>query len=87
MKSNPTVTLTATDDANGSGVASITYSATGGQTIPATTVNGSSTGVVISGEGLTTLRYFATDNAGNQSATGTTTFFATPFNDNVPTIS
>jgi reprolysin-like metallo-peptidase family M12B len=72
-RTNPTVTLTATDDANGSGVASITYSATGAQTIPSTTVNGSSTSVVISAEGTTTLSYFATDNAGNQSDVGTTT--------------
>jgi hypothetical protein len=71
--SNVTVTLTATDDANGSGIASITYSATGGQPIASTTVNGSSTNVVISGEGITTLSYFATDNAGNTSDVGSLT--------------
>ncbi|HEU6443840.1 MAG TPA: M12 family metallo-peptidase [Gaiellaceae bacterium] len=71
--SDVTVTLTATDDAAGSGVKSITYSATGGQPIAATTVNGSSTKVVISGEGVTTLSFFATDNAGNVSDTGTHT--------------
>jgi hypothetical protein len=71
--SDVTVTLTATDDAAGSGVKSITYSATGGQPIPSTTVNGSSTNVVISGEGVTKLSFLATDNAGNVSDTGTHT--------------
>ncbi|HEU4942652.1 MAG TPA: hypothetical protein VFT18_05255, partial [Gaiellaceae bacterium] len=71
--SDVTVTLTAQDDAAGSGVKSITYSATGGQPIPSTTVNGSTAGVVISGEGVTTLSFFATDNAGNTSDTGTYT--------------
>ncbi len=72
-RTNPTVTLTGTDDANGSGIASITYSATGAQTIPSTTVPGSTTSVVITVEGITTLSYFATDNSGNVSDTGTTT--------------
>ena len=72
-KSNPTITLTATDDAAGSGVKSITYSATGAQTIPSTTVNGSTTNVVISVEGTTTLSFFATDNAGNTSDVGSVT--------------
>ncbi|HEX7255672.1 MAG TPA: M12 family metallo-peptidase [Gaiellaceae bacterium] len=72
-RSDVTVTLTATDDSGGSGVASITYSATGGQPIAETTVNGSTTDVVISGEGVTTLSFFATDNAGNTSDVGTHT--------------
>ena len=71
--SNVTVTLTATDDANGSGIKSITYSATGAQTIPSTTVNAATTNVVITAEGITTLSYFATDNEGNTSDVGTTT--------------
>ena len=72
-KSNVTVTLTAEDDAMGSGVKSITYSAVGAQPIPSTTVNGSSTNVVISSEGVTTLSFFATDNAGNTSDVGSVT--------------
>ncbi len=71
--SNVTVTLTATDDANGSGIRSITYSATGAQPIPSTTVNAATTSVVINVNGITTLSYFATDNEGNTSDVGTTT--------------
>ena len=71
--SDVTVTLTATDDANGSGIRSITYSATGAQPIPSTTVNAATTSVVINANGITTLSYFATDNEGNTSDVGTTT--------------
>jgi hypothetical protein len=71
--SNVTVTLTAADDASGSGVKSITYSATGAQPIQSTTVNAATTSVVISANGITTLSYFATDNEGNTSDLGTTT--------------
>ena len=70
---NPTITLTATDDAAGSGIKSITYSATGAQTIPSTTVNAATTNVVINIEGTTTLSFFATDNAGNTSDVGSVT--------------
>jgi hypothetical protein len=72
-RTNVTVSLTATDDANGSGIKSITYSATGGQPIASTTVNGASTNVVISSDGITTLSYFATDNEGNTSDVGSIT--------------
>ena len=72
-RTNPTVTLTATDDPDGSGVASITYSATGAQPIAPTTVSGSTASVVISAEGVTTLSYFATDNQGNTSDVGSVT--------------
>ena len=71
--SNVTVTLTATDDANGSGIKSITYSATGAQPIASTTVNAATASIVINMNGITTLSYFATDNAGNTSDVGTTT--------------
>lgn len=57
--------LTAEDNAGGAGVQSITYSASGAQTIPPTTVTGSAVNVTISGEGETTFSYFAEDNAGN----------------------
>ena len=72
-RTNPTVTLTATDDADGSGVKSITYSSSGAQTIASTTVNAATTNIVISSEGTTTLSFFATDNEGNMSDVGTLT--------------
>jgi hypothetical protein len=62
------VGLSATDEAGGSGVASITYSATGAQPIASTTVSGSSTSVPVSTEGITTLSFYATDNAGNSGS-------------------
>jgi hypothetical protein len=60
--SNVTVTLTAMDNAGGSGVASITYTLGGGS------VAGSSTSFTISAEGTTTVTYHATDIAGNSEA-------------------
>jgi len=53
------------DNQGGSGVKSITYSASGAQTIPTTTVYGSSTSFSIVNEGYTTLIFNTTDNAGN----------------------
>ena len=58
------VTLSATDTA--SGVLQITYSASGAQFIPITTVPGATTSFMITAEGVTTVRFFAEDNAGNQ---------------------
>jgi hypothetical protein len=52
-------------------VRSITYSATGAQTIASTTVQGSTAQVTISAEGTITLSYFATDQAGNQEQPNT----------------
>lgn len=65
--SDVTVTLNAVDTGgtNPSGVQQISYSATGAQTITATSVSSSSTSFVISTEGTTTITYSATDNAGN----------------------
>lgn len=63
--SDVTVTLNATDDAGGSGVKEIVYSATGDQTIPTTTDPGDSAQVTITTEGETTIAYHANDNAGN----------------------
>jgi hypothetical protein len=67
-----TVTLTAQDNPGGSGVQQITYSLSGAQSGGAT-VPASSTSVVISAHGATTLSYFATDKAGNQEAAKTLT--------------
>jgi hypothetical protein len=62
-----TVTLTATDS-KGPGVSSITYSATGAQATPATSVLGTTAQVVVTADGATTLSYYATDTAGTSSA-------------------
>jgi hypothetical protein len=70
---NATVTLAATDNPGGSGVKQITYSASGAQTIASTTVTGSSATVSFTTEGVTTLTYFAQDNAGNSEAHNTLT--------------
>lgn len=61
------VTLTAVDP-GGTGVASITYSASGAQTIGATTAPGSSTTFGVSAPGITTVTFHATDHAGNAEA-------------------
>jgi|GEM_PF-6228555 len=63
--SDVTVNLAAADEANGSGVKEITFSATGAQSIPSTTVHGAMASFNITGEGLTSITYFARDNAGN----------------------
>jgi hypothetical protein len=60
-----TVTLTATDDPGGSGVRELVYRADGAQPIAERTVAGSTATLAISGEGQTTVTYFARDNAGN----------------------
>jgi hypothetical protein len=68
---NVSVGLSGTDG-TGAGAASITYSATGAQTISSTTVSGSSATVpTITTEGTTTISYFSTDNVGNVETTKT----------------
>src|SRR5206468_62124 len=64
-RSNVTVTLAATDNDGGSGVQSITMTASGAQPLAPMTVNGASTSLTVSAEGTTILSYFATDKAGN----------------------
>ncbi|HYW72820.1 MAG TPA: HYR domain-containing protein [Pyrinomonadaceae bacterium] len=59
------LSLSASDNAGGSGVKEVIYSASGAQTIPATTISGSSASLAITVEGMTTVTYFARDNAGN----------------------
>ncbi len=63
--SDVSLMLTATDNNGGSGVDEIVYSAGGAQTIPQTSVSGSSANVNITAEGETTVTYFARDIAGN----------------------
>ena len=60
-----TVRLKAVDDAGGSGVKELTYSAEGAQPIAVTTTATGSADIAISAEGVTTITFFATDNAGN----------------------
>jgi hypothetical protein len=60
------VTLAAVDEDGGSGVAGITYSADGAQVIAPTTVPAGTASVTIDTEGVTTLTFFSTDNAGNE---------------------
>ncbi|SEK82368.1 HYR domain-containing protein [Blastococcus sp. DSM 46786] len=66
----PTVTLTATD---GSGVQSITYSATGAKTTEETTAPGDAASLLIDVEGITEITYRAIDVAGNVSEPQTVT--------------
>jgi hypothetical protein len=68
------VGLSATDDVGGaSGVKTITYSASGAQTINSTTVSGASASFVVSAQGTTTVTYGATDLANNASTPQTQT--------------
>lgn len=66
--SNVTVNLASIDNPGGSGVKQITYSASGAQTVASTVVSGGLTTFVISVEGITTIIFFGTDNAGNIEA-------------------
>jgi hypothetical protein len=67
------VHLRAADEAGGSGVQSVTYSATGANPIATTTVPGAAADPVISAEGVTTLTFHATDRAGNAEPDHTVT--------------
>jgi pimeloyl-ACP methyl ester carboxylesterase len=64
--SDVTLTLTATDDENGSGVQETKYSLDNGATW-----NVSPSPIVISSEGTTTVLYFSTDKSGNREETKT----------------
>ncbi len=65
--SNVQVGLVAAD-ADGTGIKQITYSATGAQSIPSTSVPGASASLTISADGQTIVTFFAEDNAGNVEA-------------------
>ncbi|KJY26023.1 IPT/TIG domain-containing protein, partial [Streptomyces katrae] len=68
-----TVDISAGDGSCGSGIQEITYSATGAQPIGTTHVSGGSAAVPITVDGVTTVTFTATDNAGNTSAPQTST--------------
>jgi hypothetical protein len=63
------VTFTATDAAGGWGVSSVTYSLAGAQSGAGSVTSGGT--VTISAEGVTTIAYYATDEAGNAEASRT----------------
>jgi hypothetical protein len=65
------VTLHAEDNAGGFGVRDITYSSSGVQSTPSTNVIGDTTSFVIGNEGVTTISYFARDQALNVESTKT----------------
>lgn len=65
---NTNVLLAAEDNDGGSGVESITYSASGAQSIASTTINAATTALTISAEGETTITYYASDVAGNHES-------------------
>jgi len=67
------VQFNAADNVGGSGVKSITFSATGAQTIPSTVIGGPLASVDVTSEGQTTITYFASDNAGNSETPHTIT--------------
>jgi len=73
QKNAVTITINATDNVGGSGVASITYSASGAQAVSPVTVSGSTTQVQVTVDGTTTLTYFATDKSDNSGLIKTIT--------------
>ncbi|WP_412076005.1 OmpL47-type beta-barrel domain-containing protein [Streptomyces xanthophaeus] len=68
-----TVNISAGDGSCGSGIQKITYSASGAHPIGSTDVPGASAAVPITTDGVTTVSFTATDNAGNTSAPQTIT--------------
>lgn len=72
-RADVTVSLSATDNAGGSGVQQITYWTTGAQASLATAVAGASYDVAVVAEGSTVVHFFATDRAGNAEAWGEVT--------------
>jgi hypothetical protein len=60
-----TVELTAVDNLGGSGVRDVAFALSGAETSGAT-VPGDSVAIGIAADGVTTVQFFATDNAGNQ---------------------
>lgn len=71
--SDVTVAMSATDEADGSGVWRISYSASGAQQVSEQNVAGNSAELVVSADGETVVTYWATDGAGNRSESKTLT--------------
>ncbi len=69
-RSPVTVTVTASD-ANGPGINTVSYSATGAQPAPETAVHGTSAQVTVSTDGTTTINAWATDMVGTASTAQT----------------
>ena len=65
------VTLGAADNSGGSGVESITYSVTNGTASSSATVSAASASFLVSGDGVNSVVYAATDKAGNVEAAKT----------------
>ncbi len=71
--SDVTVAMNAADEAGGSGVWRVSYSASGAQPVSEQNVSGNSAELVVSAEGETVMTYWATDRAGNRSESKTLT--------------
>jgi len=87
-----TVTITATDEAGGSGLAALYYRVDGGAVETVTPVGSApvytfAASVVITGDGTYTLEFWAEDNAGNVGAVGTATFRVGPLPDKTAPVS
>jgi CSLREA domain-containing protein len=65
-RANVQVTLTGRDETGGSGVRQLSFDGRGAQPIALTTLAVQSTVIPITAEGVTSLRFFATDRAGNR---------------------
>jgi Beta-propeller repeat len=72
-KTSVTVAMNATDTTGGSGVAQIQFSLSGAENAGLKAVAGHAASAMISTQGITTLTYVATDNAGNQETAKTLT--------------
>ena len=73
INSPASVTLSSADNENGSGVASISYTVANGGASAGSTTPSASASFVVSGEGVSTVTYHATDKAGNVEAAKTLT--------------
>jgi hypothetical protein len=73
VPSDVTISFVAADEAGGSGVKEIVYSAGGAQTIATTTTPGGTASAQLTADGTTTFTYFSRDLAGNAESARTLT--------------